>query len=56
MTLEKPDPPVVGKVTHHNIELTWSHVKEKLPAGQRFKYVLQGSDKNKKEWENVYTY
>jgi hypothetical protein len=53
--LEKPDPPVVGKVTHHSIELTWTHVKEKLPSNQRFKYTLQEADSKKKEWGNVYS-
>ena len=55
MALEKPDPTVVGKVTHHSIELKWNHVKEKLPQNQRFKYVLQEADKSKKEWGNIYS-
>jgi hypothetical protein len=55
VTVDKPDPPVVGKVTHHSIELTWTNVKEKLPANQRFKFVLQEADKAKKEWGNVYS-
>ena len=55
MPLERPDPPEVGKVTHHTIELKWDHVKLTLPSGQRYKYVLQESDKAKKEWGNVYS-
>ena len=55
MPLERPDPPEVGKVTHHTIELKWDHVKLALPPGQRYKYVLQESDKGKKEWGNVYS-
>lgn len=55
MAIEKPDPPVVGKVTHHSIELNWNHVKEKLPTNHRYKYVLQECDKSKKEWGNVYS-
>jgi hypothetical protein len=55
MALAKPEPPIVSKLTHHTIELIWAHVKEKLPSNQRYKYLLQESDKNKKEWKTVYT-
>jgi hypothetical protein len=30
--IEKPDPPVVLKVTHHSIELNWDHVKKQLSS------------------------
>lgn len=52
--LIKPDPPVVGKVTHHSIELMWSHIKEKIGADKRLKYTLQEIDKHKHDWGNVY--
>jgi hypothetical protein len=55
VVLEKPDPPVVGKLTHFNVELQWTHVKEKLPPGQRFKFILQEMDRAKKEWTNIYS-
>ena len=56
MPINKPDPPVVGKVTHHSIELIWTNVKDTLPKDQRFKFTLQESDKAKKEWGNIYSY
>lgn len=54
--MKRPDPPLFGKVTHHSIELTWAHVKKKLPSDQRFKYNLQEIDhqKKNKEWGNIY--
>jgi fibronectin type 3 and ankyrin repeat domains protein 1 len=56
VTIDRPDPPVVGKVTHHSLELTWQHVKEKLNPNERFRYTLQeGNSKNKQEWCNVYS-
>ena len=54
MTLIKPEPPVVGKVTHRTIELIWKHVKDSLPAG-RFKFTLQEYDNKKKDWNTAYT-
>jgi fibronectin type 3 and ankyrin repeat domains protein 1 len=51
----KPDPPVVGKVTHHSVELFWTHIKEKVGANVRVRYALQEADKNKHEWGNVYS-
>lgn len=54
MPVERPDPPVVGKVTHHSIELIWMHVKEKIEPNKRFKFILQEADRSKKEWGNVY--
>ncbi len=51
----RPEPPVVGKVTHHSIELIWNHVKEKLEPNKRYKYSLQEADRHKPEWGNVYS-
>lgn len=53
--LFKPDPPVVGKVTHHSIELFWTHIKEKVGPSVRVRYALQEAEKNKHEWGNVYS-
>lgn len=54
--LEKPDPPIVGKVTHSTIELNWVHVKERLEPNQRYKYSLQElSNTNKREWGTIYS-
>ena len=55
MSLEKPNPPVFGKVTHRAIELIWKHVKDSLPAAKRFKFLLQEYDQKKKDWSTVYT-
>ena len=52
--IEKPDPPIRVKITHHSIELIWSHMKDKVGPG-RFKYTLQQADKNKREWLNAYS-
>lgn len=56
MKLEKPDPPVVLKVTHFSIELSWDHVKVKLSQGERVKYTLQEFvNTPKREWTTVYS-
>ncbi len=56
MRLDKPDPPVVVKVTHTSIQLDWSHVTAKQP-GQKFTYSIQelATNSNKKEWGVVYS-
>lgn len=56
MSLEKPNPPVVGKVTHFNIYLEWTHVKTYLPPKKRYRFKLEESSINGKyEWTGVYT-
>jgi hypothetical protein len=55
VSLERPDPPVVNKITYNSAELNWAHVKDILPSDQRFKYILQEMSSNKKDWTNVYT-
>lgn len=56
MILEKPDPPVVGKVTHVTIELNWNHVKSKLTPNKRYRYSIQELCNNlKREWGTVYS-
>ncbi len=51
----KPEPPVVGKVTHRSIELIWKHVKEKLDPKLLYRFRLQEADKDKSEWGTVYS-
>lgn len=36
----RPDPPVVGKVTHHSVELYWS-APEHSPAAGPLSYTVQ---------------
>ena len=55
MPVEKPEPPIANKITYNSAELNWSHVKEKLPNDQRFKYTIQEMSATKKDWINVYT-
>ncbi len=56
VSLERPNPPVVGKVTHFTIYLEWSHVKEYLPKNKRYRFKIQESSMSGKyEWTTVYT-
>ena len=57
MSLEKPNPPAVGRITHYNIYLDWSHVKEYIPPKcKRFRFKVQelAHDSNKNEWTTIY--
>jgi hypothetical protein len=58
MTLFRPNPPVVGKVTHHTIELDWSHNKKDLDPMYlkdiRFKVQELSPSQNKNEWNTIY--
>ncbi|XP_072025834.1 fibronectin type 3 and ankyrin repeat domains 1 protein-like [Amphiura filiformis] len=59
---DKPDPPVVGKVTHHSIELYWDNASQQQTGGSRssikgdnrLRYMVEESDKVH-GWGNVYT-
>ncbi|CAH1257944.1 FANK1 [Branchiostoma lanceolatum] len=50
---ERPDPPIVGKVTHHSIELYWDHAQTWTDGGGgdtgsgRVHFCLQEEDKNR---------
>ena len=56
-SLGRPDPPIVGKVTHVSIELDWGFLKEKLPHDRRYRFSIQEmSENNKQEWGTVYSY
>lgn len=51
----RPDPPVVGKVTHVSIDLDWSHVKKDSPYA-KLKFIVQElSNNNKREWGIIYS-
>ncbi|XP_071793630.1 fibronectin type 3 and ankyrin repeat domains 1 protein-like [Asterias amurensis] len=53
----KPDPPVVGKVTHHTIELQWDAAgcNDKVDKGDgRLRFTIQEADRIH-GWGNVYT-
>lgn len=57
MSLEKPNPPVVGRTTHYNVYLDWSQVKEYIPPKckkYRFKVQELAHNSNKNEWTTVY--
>lgn len=56
MPIERPDPPIIGRVTHSTIEIFWNHVKDKLPDGKRYRFTLQELCENlKQEWGTVYS-
>jgi len=58
--IPRPAPPIVGKVTHHSIELYWDDsMKEAMnkinaKLSGRIKVCLQENDRNG-EWGNLYT-
>lgn len=52
----RPDPPVVGKVTHHSIELCWEGAgeeSEQRKGDGRLRFCLQEADKSQ-GWGNVH--
>ena len=55
VTVERPEPPVVGKVTHHSIELDWSNTKAKLSPHKRYRFTIQESDLSKRDWGVIYS-
>uniref|UniRef100_H2YN82 Fibronectin type-III domain-containing protein n=2 Tax=Ciona savignyi TaxID=51511 RepID=H2YN82_CIOSA len=54
--LPTPLPPVVAKVDHHSIELTWEQPRDgpSLKGDKRLKYELQEADKKTHEFSTVY--
>ncbi|XP_071827545.1 fibronectin type 3 and ankyrin repeat domains 1 protein-like [Apostichopus japonicus] len=53
---KRPDPPVVGKVTHHSIELYWESAGQTSDSGKgdgRLRFCLQEADKSQ-GWGNVH--
>ncbi|XP_071947978.1 uncharacterized protein [Antedon mediterranea] len=53
----KPEPPVIGKVTHHSIELYWDKAgtTDNVPKGDgRLRFTIQEEDRTG-GWGNVYT-
>ena len=54
MGLEKPDPPLIVSISHHNVTLEWSHCKSFLPARKKYKYRLQEHRSGRLNWKTVY--
>lgn len=58
----RPPPPIVGKVTHHSIELYWEEAMQRLAevsqkSDGRIRAALQEkADVGGKDWGNVYRY
>jgi len=53
---ERPPPPIVGKVTHHNIELSLNDACDNNLCGdERVRVAVQEEDKQG-EWGTVYVY
>lgn len=57
--LPRPPPPVVGKVTHHTIELYWeealSNLNQNIKKGDRRVRVCIQEQDTHNQWGNVYT-
>lgn len=57
VTVSRPPPPVVGKVTHYSIELFWNEAldkaKEEAGGKEMVKVCLQEQDRHN-SWGNVY--
>ena len=56
---ERPPPPIVGKVTHHKIELYWEEALDKAntvvkKGDSRTRVCVQEQDKHG-DWGTVYT-
>lgn len=52
----RPDPPVLGKATHHSVELSW-HPPSHLAEHGRLRYCIQEEDASKKDgFGTVYKY
>nr|CAB3244689.1 fibronectin type 3 and ankyrin repeat domains protein 1 [Phallusia mammillata] len=49
-----PEPPTVGKVDHHSIELFWEHDSDVHSGDKRVKFTLQEEDRRTKEYKTVY--
>ena len=55
---DKPDPPVVGRVTHCSVELFWDqenkHAELDLGPEERIKYCVQEEEGNSRRYRRVY--
>lgn len=52
----RPDPPVLGKATHHSVELSWHPPPHQAEHG-RLRYCVQEEDASKKDgFGTVYKY
>ncbi|XP_062501519.1 fibronectin type 3 and ankyrin repeat domains protein 1-like [Corticium candelabrum] len=45
--LARPEPPIVGKVTHHSVELSWTATETETQDGNRMMYCVQEEEVNK---------
>eukprot|EP01135_Chromosphaera_perkinsii_P009414 Nk52_evm90s1737 gene=Nk52_evmTU90s1737 len=52
VSLDKPNPPIVGKVTHYSVELYWQAMK--VDGHKNLKYVLQEAE-NDSSYGTVYS-
>ena len=52
VTLPKPNPPIVGKVTHCTVELYWQAIK--LEGHKNLKFIVQEAD-GKSDFGTVYS-
>ncbi|XP_076812635.1 fibronectin type 3 and ankyrin repeat domains 1 protein-like [Clavelina lepadiformis] len=51
--LDSPNPPVVGKISHHSIELSWE--QDPMHRGdKRLKFALEEEDKRTSDFSTVY--
>jgi len=55
---KRPPPPIVGKVTHHSIELYWEDAmgdacEQELAGDERLRVSVQEEDRQG-QWGNVY--
>lgn len=49
------EPPIVGKVDHHSIEMSWANLNEEDVHGDsRLKYELQQENSSKTDYDTVY--
>ena len=53
---DQPDPPVVGRVTHCNVELFWDQERKHTEPDSegRIKYCVQEEEGNSRRYHNVY--
>ncbi|XP_075144171.1 fibronectin type 3 and ankyrin repeat domains protein 1, partial [Leptodactylus fuscus] len=57
VVIQRPDPPVVGKVNHHSIELYWDihNVYQRIgPSNTWFKFSIEEEDVKTRMYGNVY--
>ncbi|KAM8924615.1 fibronectin type 3 and ankyrin repeat domains protein 1 [Pelodytes ibericus] len=56
--IPKPDPPIVGKVTHHSIELYWdisNTFQRKGPSNEWLKFTIEEEDVKRHAYGTIYS-